>query len=656
MCTLIFLHRFLQGFPIVTMHNRYAHIGSEEEPPTVLRGKLRVYCPLDSHSRGTWVGFNEKGLFAAVTDQHTNSESKSHRSRGLLLLDVLTSFSRASEALTYLNRELAKGYRRGNFVLADSNEAYHILHDEKEEVSALKPGVHVFTNLTMRDWVKLDDVPPDVVKHMEARRNRAVELTSKLAPKDVNQIMEQLKSIASDHGGERGRGSICYHDARDWYMSSSIVMAVAAYLVDSRVAYARGNPCENQFIDYSYRLFGGGQTVEVSEKTEKLADRRVALCLTGSVACIEAPKIARELRRNGAEVTCYMTQAAIDCGVSPYVMEWATGKPVVLKLTGMTEHLPQYDLVVLHPATLNSINKIAQGVADNAVTTLCASTEPSKLLIAPAMNLKLYENQILQKNMETLKKLGATFIEPRINEGTAKVATVDTTVDHAIRCLSSGPLKDRGILILTGPTRYDLDPVRYISNKSSGKLGYCLAKEAFHRGCRVKVIYGPGSVTFPSHIPVLKVYTVEDMLAATFKELNKGTFDVAIFSAAILDFKPTAYVGEKVKSGSIWGIDFKPTPKIIDEVSKRNPELSIVGFKLEYKVTREELLERAREELLRTGASLVVANDLSEIRGDHHKASLIDPDGNVKDFEGTKTELAQVVFDKIEERLIRSNA
>jgi len=139
-----------------------------------------------------------------------------------------------------------------------------------------------------------------------------------------------------------------------------------------------------------------------------------------------------------------MTKAAVKYGVSPYVMEWATGRPVITKLTGITEHLGDYDLVVVYPATLNTISKIAQGIADNPVTTLCASVNPTILLIAPAMNLKLYTNKLLIENIEKLKRIGATFIEPRIDEGIAKVAEVNTTVDYVIKCLTMSKLRERG--------------------------------------------------------------------------------------------------------------------------------------------------------------------------------------------------------------------
>ncbi|MEM1514898.1 MAG: bifunctional phosphopantothenoylcysteine decarboxylase/phosphopantothenate--cysteine ligase CoaBC [Candidatus Bathyarchaeia archaeon] len=388
--------------------------------------------------------------------------------------------------------------------------------------------------------------------------------------------------------------------------------------------------------------------MEISRKTGKLASKKIALCLTGSVACIESPKLARELRRYGADVTCYMTQAAVDYGVSPHVMEWATGKPVILKLTGMAEHLKDYDLVIIYPATMNVINKIALGVADNVVTTLCAATDPTRLLIAPAMNLKLYNNESFRENLEKLKKLGVTFVEPRISEGSAKVAPVEEVIDYAIRCLTVSKLRGRGVLILAGPTRYDLDPIRYISNKSSGKLGLCLAKEAFHRGSNVTVIYGPGSVSFPRYIKTINAYTVEDMLNETMRELEKGIYEIAIFSAAVLDFKPASYINGKVKSGKAWNIELIPTPKIIEEVSRKYSNVMIVGFKLEYGVSEDYLIERGKEELARVGASLVVANDLSKISEGRHKAYLISCGGNIIGFDGSKEELAKEIFDFLE--------
>ncbi len=245
-------------------------------------------------------------------------------------------------------------------------------------------------------------------------------------------------------------------------MTSSTIIAISDSIEDSRILYCSGNPCERPFVDYSYIVRGvsGG---EVEVKSTKLAGRRIALCLTGSVAVIEAPKLARELRRHGAEVHCYMTKYAVKYGVNPSVMEWATKNKVIMRLSGQVEHLADYDLVVVYPATLNTVNKIALGIADNAVTTLCAATPPNRLLVVPAMNMRLFSNPILQKNIKRLKELGVTVLLPRFEEGVAKIPRVEEVTDNVIRLLSSSKLRGRRILILTGPSRYDIDAARCYS-------------------------------------------------------------------------------------------------------------------------------------------------------------------------------------------------
>lgn len=197
------------------------------------------------------MGFNGEGLFVAVTDQHTGGVQSPYRSRGLLLMDILNSFADAREALDYIEAELTKGYKRGNFIIADSQRAYHVLNDERVEIEVLKPGLHVITNLTVKDWMSLESVPPDVAKYADMRKARARELASKLKPSSLPQLVDDLKAIASDHGEEPGRGSICYHGGVEWRMSSSTMMIIADDLKNSRILYCKGNPCENRFSDYS---------------------------------------------------------------------------------------------------------------------------------------------------------------------------------------------------------------------------------------------------------------------------------------------------------------------------------------------------------------------------------------------------------------------
>lgn len=644
-----------KDIPVIALHNRYARTGSLEYPPRSYRGEHTVYCPFDVSSEGTWIGFNAMGLFVAVTDQHSGEDKIVRRSRGRLVLEILRTFSKAREVTEYLKREVVKGYRRGNFVIADKDEGFHVLYDEGVTTCEFGEDVHVFTNLTLLPGMRISSQIEGILERAETRKKRALELAGKVEVQDLDKTLRALQRIAADHGEDRGRCSICYHDEMgEWRMTSSTIIAVKRNVVESRILYCMGNPCRNEFIDYSYLLKGekavGG---EVLRKSSKLLGKRIALCLTGSVATIEAPKLARELRRHGAEVECYMTHYAVKYGVSCEVMKWATGKEVVMELGGKAEHLKDFDLVVVYPATFNTVGKIAGGIADNAVTTLCAATSLARLVIAPAMNLRLYNSHILQENLAKLMKQGATIVQPRFSEGAAKIAPKEAVVDHLIRKVSRSRLKDRRVLILTGPTRYNLDPVRYISNRSSGRLGYCLAREAFHRGSIIKVIYGPGRAVFPSHIPVTRVYSAEDMLEECLKELDRQIYDVAIFSAAILDFKPKVEVSSKVKSGEEWTIELVPTPKVIEEVARKHPELFTVAFKLEYKVPEGRLTKDAYHRLKELNAGLMVANDLAEITEKRHKAYIIDRNGNIEKVDGTKETLAEEIFNALEKNLLK---
>lgn len=653
MCTLILFYKLFGDAPIVALHNRYAKRATLEYPPRVAKDRYKIYGPLDVASMGTWVGFNERGLYVAVTDQHSGDVEAVKKSRGKLIPYLLGNFSTAEEATAYLKEEIKRGYRKGNFVLLDENRGFHVLYDVDVTTRKLGGGVHVITNLTPWPGMEMSPRVKEVLERAGTRRSRGLKLAEEMDTKDLERGLRGLLEIAADHGENVGRRSICYHDETgEWKMASSTIMAVRRSLKDSRILYCRGNPCQGEFLDYSHLLKieerAGG---EILRKSDKLADRKVALCLTGSVAAIEAPKLARELRRHGAQVVCYMTDYAVKYGVSPEVMEWATGNEVVRELTGRVEHLHDYDLVMVYPATLNTIGKIAQGIADNAVTTLCAATEMDRLILVPAMNMRLYDSPVLQENIAKLKRLGGTVISPRFSEGIAKIPKVEEAVDHAIRKLSRSRLRDRKALILAGPTRYDLDPIRFISNKASGRLGYWLAKEGFQRGCRVKVIYGPGEVQFPDHIPVINVYSPEDMLKESLRELGKDAYDVAIFSAAVLDFKPKERADFKVKSGKEWILELVPTPKVIEQVIGEHPDLFVVAFKLEYDLPEKELIEGAHERLKELNADLMVANDLTAIKGERHKAYIINKEKEVKVVDGTKALLAEEIFNTIEKKL-----
>lgn len=210
-------------------------------------------------------------------------------------------------------------------------------------------------------------------------------------------------------------------------------------------------------------------------------------------------------------------------------------------------------------------------------------------------------------------------------------------------------MKDKKVLILTGPTRYDIDIVRYIGSKSTGRLGYYLSKESLKRGYDTTVVYGPGKVEMPEEVNLINVYTTEEMLKATLNELEKEDYQVAIFSAAILDFKPARSFKKKLRSGQELKIELVPTPKVIKKVRNKYPELFIVGFKLEYNLEEDELLKRGYKALRKQKSDLLVINDFSDVR-DGHKAILIGKDRNTKKIGPTKQKVAEGILGAIEKQ------
>lgn len=251
MCTLIIFYKMFRNYPVVALHNRYEKRGTLEHPPTVMEGIFRVFCPLDVRSGGTWIGFNERGLFAAVTDQHTALPIKTEKSRGELILTVLRNFSSAKGAANFLKDNFGKGYKRGNFVVLDSEKGYHIIYDEKMIVRTLERGIHVITNLMAVSRVKIPSEASEVFELAEIRRKRAVELAENVPINGIEEAISIIKKIAADHGEGKSRKSICYHDEIDWTMTSSIIIAVSKNLINSKILYCKGNPCEKPFQDYS---------------------------------------------------------------------------------------------------------------------------------------------------------------------------------------------------------------------------------------------------------------------------------------------------------------------------------------------------------------------------------------------------------------------
>ncbi|MEM4311120.1 MAG: bifunctional phosphopantothenoylcysteine decarboxylase/phosphopantothenate--cysteine ligase CoaBC [Nitrososphaerales archaeon] len=394
-------------------------------------------------------------------------------------------------------------------------------------------------------------------------------------------------------------------------------------------------------------------------KGRDLEGKRITLCVTGSVACILAPELARELIRYGAQVYSVVTKAARRF-IRPTLLEWATGNKVVTKLTGKLEHLDlgeKSDLVLVYPATANTISKFAHGIEDSPVTSILNVALGAKcpIMMAPAMHLSLFNNPILKQNMDKLKDLGVHFIEPELMEEKAK-APMEKTLSSIIKFFNS-PLKGLNLLITAGASAEPIDDVRIITNRSSGKMGIELASEALLRRANVTLIYGRVSVDIPKGCKAIKAESTEEMLKEIREEITKGDYHVMIFAGAPSDYRLEEPYKGKIDSREKerLNITLVRTPKILEEVRKIKENIKLVSFKAEYNLSDEELINRAKEFMLLTRSDLVIANDVSRPQAgfekDTNEVIILDSSDKVKKVKGSKKFVASKILDSIEELL-----
>ncbi len=356
-----------------------------------------------------------------------------------------------------------------------------------------------------------------------------------------------------------------------------------------------------------------------STRGRDLEGKRIVLGVTGSVASVEVPQLARELIRHGADVTAVMTPAA-ERLIRADLLEWATGNPVIRELTGRAEHVRllsespgRADLLLVAPCTANTISKIALGIDDTPVTTFASMAIGNgvPVLVCPAAHEPMYRNIAVLENTKRLRAMGVEVVEPRIEEGKAKIADRQSIVLAVLRRLARKDLEGRRILVSGGPTLEFIDPVRVITNLSSGKTGLDIAIEAWRRGASVSYVYG-GSLAPPPFVTSRRIVTTEEMSEAVLGELNSKRFDVFISAAAPADFTPLKGARTKIptKLGSL-SLELKPTRKIIREVRTGFPELFVVAFKAETVGSPKELEAVAKAYLAESKADMVVANDVS---------------------------------------------
>ncbi|MHC1586327.1 MAG: bifunctional phosphopantothenoylcysteine decarboxylase/phosphopantothenate--cysteine ligase CoaBC [Candidatus Hecatellaceae archaeon] len=395
----------------------------------------------------------------------------------------------------------------------------------------------------------------------------------------------------------------------------------------------------------------------------RLKGRKIALALTGSIAIYQAPELARRLMRLGAEVYPVMTPRAAAM-LSPELMEWATGNQPITQLTGKVENIAAVEgglnLVLIAPATANTIAKLAHGINDNAVTGFAhaAIAAGIPVIIAPAMHRQLLANPATQESLEKLRKMGVEIVGPKFEEGKAKLASLDTIVEAVIRRLTEQTMAKLKVLVTAGPTREPLDPIRIITNRSSGRIGVCLAREAWRRGAEVTLIYGPGSVEPPEGIETVRVETSKEMFEEALKRLKTGEYHLLIAAAAMADYAPEKPSPLKISTSQFRELEvkLKATPKLVDEAKKVSPNIFLVSFKAEYGVSVEELKERALEKLKASNADLVVANDVSKpetgFGKEHIEMIVVDRLGRTIQLpKMSKAQAAEKILDLILERI-----
>ena len=402
----------------------------------------------------------------------------------------------------------------------------------------------------------------------------------------------------------------------------------------------------------------------VESKGTILRGKTICICLTGSVAVVSSPIVARELMRLGAEVICIMSKAATEL-ITPALMEWATGNKVITNLTGAVEHVylagdrprsvGKADLILICPATANTISKIACGIDDTPVTTVASTAFGSSIpiVIVPAMHESMYRHPILEKNERKLREYGVEIIGPRISEGKAKIARIDDIIDRVIDLLvTNKDLEGKKVLITAGPSQEAIDSVRYVSNKSSGRMGIELAKEASARGAEVLLIAGECMAKIPDYINTQNVISTDDFIKAVKDEISYNNYDFFISAAAVSDYKPTECIEGKISSDNVeeLQVNMKLTPKIIDVARKKDYNLFIVAFKAETNVSKSELIDRAYNRLVKSEADLIVANDIGRddigFSSKYNEVYIIDKKKYIQHVErNTKRYIASKILD-----------
>lgn len=383
-----------------------------------------------------------------------------------------------------------------------------------------------------------------------------------------------------------------------------------------------------------------------------LKDKNIILGITGGIAAYKALELTRMLVKKGANLHPVMTKSAKEF-IAPLSFQTLSKNPVYSELFDVRgddgikhiELAEGADLIVIAPATANIIGKIANGIADDLLTTIVMASK-SPVLLAPAMNVNMYENPIVQKNISRLKRTGYFFAEPEDGElacgceGRGRLAPLEDIVDAAEECLSLKDMKGQKVLITAGPTREAIDPVRFISNPSSGKMGYAIARAAKRRGAEVVLVSGPSYLKPPAGVFFVRVTTADEMCYEALKHYPQST--IVIMAAAVSDYKPKISHRKKVKKEDInLAIELERTEDILKEMGDKKRGQFLVGFALE----TDDMIDNAKKKLNDKNLDIIAVNGIKGFDRDVNEVLLIDRLGQV-------VELPQLPKEEIAERIL----
>ncbi|HUQ49797.1 MAG TPA: bifunctional phosphopantothenoylcysteine decarboxylase/phosphopantothenate--cysteine ligase CoaBC [Terriglobales bacterium] len=389
---------------------------------------------------------------------------------------------------------------------------------------------------------------------------------------------------------------------------------------------------------------------------------RVVLGVTGGIAAYKAAEIARLLQDCNVRIQVVMTRSAQEF-IRPLTFAALTGQKVITGLFGPegAESVPNLESAVEHiavaqeiealivaPATADILAKFANGIADDFLTTLFLATK-APVLVAPAMNVNMWEHPATQANLATLRNRGVTIVEPDAGYlacgmvGAGRLAANETIVSAFMDMLHAHqPLRGETVLITAGPTREPIDPVRFIGNRSSGKMGYALAETALRMGAKVILVSGPVALAPPVGAEVVHVETTEEMREGVFSKLDQAT--IVIKAAAVADYRPVQVAGQKIKRKGAMTVELEPTSDILAEIAARPGKRIVIGFAAE----TENLLENARKKLDAKKLDAIVVNDVSKpgigFDSDRNAVKIITRNQVLEVTEAEKSQIARQIL------------